>query len=244
MLPTKNEITLRVHDLLKELVDFAQAEYDLNVRDINFNLGFRDCSRLGVAGCEADGRPSMKLNVGALLKSTPIAFVEFKSFNRNSQIGGFDTTDWKLWVDTLVVHEFAHVLQYAFNNRPNNRKKDSYRYNRTLTKKHSFIEGFGYFEPNHGDFFKRIYLMLRKRWINDRAVGVGRPSNVSHFNAAERPSRYELKLDNTHPYVGRTIEYMNSTYTIVAYKASNRKYPLIGVNSRNHRVKFPLILLK
>lgn len=244
MLPTQKEISAHAFAFVNQLVEFAEAEYGLNVKDIDFKLKFRDCHRLGIAGCDKYGRPCMSLNVAPLLTATPKAFIEYKSFNRDSRIGGFDTSDWKLWLETLIVHEFAHVMQYAFNNRPSNVRRDSYHYNRTLTKRHFYIEGFGFFEPNHGDFFKRIYLMLRKRWINDRAVSVGRTTQLSHFDREERPSRYEEKLDKTHPHVGKTITYMGSTYTVIAYKASNRKYPLIGVNPKGHRVKFPLYMLK
>jgi len=232
MLPTKNEVTAHVNKLIIDLKAFAIARFDANVNILQPNIGFRICDRLGRAG-RRNGVPFMKLNMGSVLQFPVIGVTEYKSYAHNPAIGGFVTNNWKDWVDALVLHEFAHVLQFELIHK-----------HRQPLQRLPYVPGVGYSEAGHGAFFQKLYGILRDKFLNDRITPLyGNPErdfdNAGHemSAAAKRIKRREDKVITVHPYIGKQLIYKGIRYEIKEVNLRNRKYPYIGISVDGKRLK-------
>jgi DNA-binding PadR family transcriptional regulator len=128
-----------------------------------------------------------------------------------------------MWVDAVVAHEMAHVVQFTL---PRQRPATTY-------------EGLGKYEGSHGSFFQAIYRIMRVQFINNRVTGVGRLRERTEFQRTEeqvqvivsrkRTDRFELE--------GRTVRLGGLALTLVEFDLKARKYQYIGVTAAGKRYK-------
>lgn len=236
MLPTKTEVTAHVNKVIAELKEFAKTELDINVDALRPNISFKICQRYGSGG-HRGFVPVMKLNLGYVITYPVLGVHEYRSYAHDPRIGGFHTTDWRIWVETLVYHEFAHVVQFQ------------------LIHKHRvgfigstvYVPNFGYSDNGHGPFFQRIYAKIRGKFLNHRISPLYRnpakewdiPQDVINAELAARAKKRAAKISTDHPLMGIKVKYGGRIYELREYKASNHKYPLIGVAACGARLKMP-----
>ncbi len=235
MLPSKIEVTNHVNTLVAQLKAYAVSELDVNVNSLRPNIGFKICGRYGTGGCGKMGEPTMKLNLGYIITYPVVGVHEYRSYAWDPRIGGFKTTEWKDWVDCLVLHEFAHVLQFALI-----RKHRTDRSQRTVN-----VPGFGMSESGHGYYFQRIYAKLRAKFLNDRITphygNPGQefliPDEVKQAERAKKEAKRKAAVVTEHPYIGLKVTFKGRIYTIKEVNTRNRKYPYIGVSADGQRLK-------
>jgi hypothetical protein len=153
MLPTGLEVAARTKLAIEEMTKWAREEFNLPTFSVDFKLT-RKSDR---SWCKSTGlRGSMiQLGVQSLMTKQVNALVEYKSFNRYLEVGGFKTDDWRLQHDCIIAHEMSHAVQFLL-------RMDAIRAGQ------SRVEGLGYIERGHGSFFLAIYKRFRNKFINSR----------------------------------------------------------------------------
>lgn len=133
-------------------VNFAYKVRDWAIKNIykDFTLGIkldwspnRRCSRGGIY---ADG-PGINMAMFHAYKDATgeiYRFQEYASFDNDPYIGGFYSLDPYHKLDSIILHEIAHALQFF-----------SYKKNNVRCKP-------------HGPMFKNFYKRLRVEFLNDR----------------------------------------------------------------------------
>jgi len=135
----------------------------------------------------------LKLAMYDFIHYPQVAVCEYKSFNKSKVIGGFESTDWRLGLDTLVAHEMAHVVQFAL--------KMSAFDHRAVGSDHPLVTGWngitpvfgrmGPFESNHGSFFQHVYKRFREEFINHQ---VPREAYTAPHHCFDIPDDFEERL--------------------------------------------------
>lgn len=218
-IPTRNEVKQHVESLISELVKFAKTEFDVEVSSLSPVIRFRDTQIIGRAGVDQYSRPQMNLNLYRLVTYPVVLYSEYKSLAGIPSIGSFRTTNWKEWLDALVLHEFAHVVQFSLK-----------RQRTSLRIKGDTFERLGEFENGHGVFFQRIYSILRRRYLNDRIKHEAIVGQAFDAPAIQRKERPKIVADN--PYLGRVAMIHGQRFTVVEIHPRNHKYPLIVSNGK------------
>ena len=103
---------------------------------------------------------------------------EYKSFAENALIGSALFEDWRDVLRGVVMHEYAHVVQYDY-------KYARRHYNSKL--RGADITG-------HKDGWRTIYRALRTRLLNDRAICLGE-SNIRAWREKARDHAFNKILD-------------------------------------------------
>lgn len=228
MIPSQKEVTQHVNATIAVLKEFAKTEFDVNVDELKPVIGFRDCNRTGRAGMK-DGKPFMKLNLGEWVTYETVGCIEYRALARYPAIGGFYTTDWKLSLEALIYHEFAHNVQFML------------KYSKSrLREANNYFKGIGYFEANHGPFFQRIYAIIRNKFLNHRI----QPCYANPPRAFDKPDASPVARNGNvikeFAHKGTRVKCRGKIYTVCEYKVSNRKYPYIGVSDCGQYLKMPL----
>lgn len=237
MIPKQTEVLTLVNNLLGELKSYAKERFDVNVDNLKPKLGFRETKRLGTGGSKG-GEAWFKLNLGKYTKYQVAGFVEYKSFTYSTKIGGFKSDNWEHVVAALVIHEFAHVIQYALQTPMNKlwvKSKNGIHY----------YDGLGWFERNHGSFFQRIYAILREKFLNHKLTDIGW-YGLAFVATADQVEEELLKKKAKnerrtavvkHELVGRRVTYKGQLWTIVGFRKQNRRCPWIAVNARGNELR-------
>lgn len=174
-LPTAEEFKYRATQMVQEIKAWAKEEFSLHNMPIRLTILDRNLNYYGQAGVLRDKAErfvqfQIKLSSYHFLRYPQVAVNEYASFNKSKTIGGFETTDWRLGLDTLVAHEMAHVIQFAL--------KMSAFDHKAVGQDHPLVTSWngitpvfgrmGLFESNHGDFFQHVYKRIRQKFINHR----------------------------------------------------------------------------
>lgn len=177
-LPTAEEFTNHAVHTIQVMKAWAKEEFHLDHMPIKAKFPTRQLSYYGQAGIlrNKSGRFTqfeLKLVMHDFTHYPHFAVSEYKSFNKSKTIGGFETDDWQLGLDTLIAHEMSHLVQFAL--------KMSAFDHLARAEAHPLVSDWqgdlpvfgrmGVFEANHGSFFQHIYKRFRERWINHRVAG-------------------------------------------------------------------------
>lgn len=103
----------------------------------------------------------IQLNTLFISQYPIVGFSEYVRYERDPEIGGFTTNDWKLYVDATIAHELAHVIQFLFYY-----QGSTHPWRQPLTA--DTFHSLGVYEGGHGEFFQAIYRQLRQKFINHR----------------------------------------------------------------------------
>ncbi|MNK47836.1 hypothetical protein D3C87_666560 [compost metagenome] len=234
MIPTRTEVTAFATAKIEEIKTFANKHFDLKIDRMIIDINFKDTNRLGLGGRKG-AYPFMRLNLGKLVKYEVKGYNEYATLQSYVGVSSFYTTNWKLWLETLIVHEFAHVVQFAL---PNSTSKLQSRYN--------YFDKLGRFENGHGDFFKAIYRVLRNEFVNDRISDVYHnvevfdiPDEDKQERIAARKEKRAKQISTEHPLMGSKIPYKGKVYVISEYNKRAPKYALVGVAACGARLRMP-----
>lgn len=175
-LPTAKEFKDRANSMVSEITAWAKEEFHLGNLPVKLRFTDRRLNYYGQAATKRDKQErfthfEISLSSFNYLRHEHVAFGEYASFNHSKVIGGFETTDWRLGLDTLVAHEMAHIIQFALRMAAFDHK--------AVGREHPLISGWngatpvfgmrmGAYEGNHGSFFQRIYQLVRHKFINHR----------------------------------------------------------------------------
>lgn len=223
--PSKNEVFVFANSFVSQLKEFAKTEFDLDLSNFTPTIKFTNANQLGLAG-RRNGRPFMMVNFGYITKYPVLAYDEYKRLSSKASIGSFYTNDWKLWAEALILHEFAHVIQF---NIIESRSK--------LKLSQNVINGYGIFESGHGSFFQRIYKTLRDKFLNHKIrpsyCHIGKQFDVPKTDVRVKKST----VTEDHPFMGVRISLHNMVYTVVGYDKRKYKYPFIVQNDMGQKFR-------
>lgn len=162
-LPSRQEIEAHVHSTMDEMKSWACKEFGFPTLDpMDIKVSFhRTAQRCSAGVGERDGciRPVIWLNVYRFTVLRSLGHEEYDQYKHDLEIGGFQSTDWKLNLDGLLAHEFSHAIQYILPLWPNKWKATS--------KAHRFGE-LGRWASEHSSFFQEIYRKVRREFVNHR----------------------------------------------------------------------------
>lgn len=234
MIPTRNEVMAYATAKIEEIKAFANTYFDLQIGRMLLDINFKDTNRLGLGGRKS-GLPFMRLNLGRLVKYEIRGYNEYSTLNSYVGISSFYTTDWKLWVDALVAHEFAHVVQFALPYSTSN-----------LRTGDKYFNKLGRYENGHGPFFRAIYRVLRNKFVNDRVTDCygpvpvfDIPSDDMQERIAAKVAKREKQISKDHPLMGSKIPYKGKVYVISEFNKRAPKYALVGVAACGARLRMP-----
>jgi hypothetical protein len=147
------------------------------------------------------------------------AFVEYASYNDLPEIGGFETNDWRIAVESIVAHELSHITQFALKDAGSRHPLFIDRGDRSL-----FFEGLGRYESGHGDFFRKIYRRFRRQFINHRVPASAFTNPKKEFVEGDLfETRMKVKTGQ-HPLVG------------IKFDFKGQQFEIAGLNPRNARL--------
>jgi hypothetical protein len=211
MLPNGLEVVGRTKLAIDMMSQWAAAEFDIP----GFKVDWKLKGKSDRSWCRQIATPFIQLGVQSMMSKPVIAFMEYKSFNRYLEVGGFKTNDWRLWLDTVIAHEMSHAVQWALI------RKAAAEHN-TIATRHSCyrIEGLGYTESGHGNFFLAIYKRFRQRFINDRVPREAYTAPRSCFAVDEVTTKFDPAGK---PLEGCVVAINRRYYTIVGRDASSRR---------------------
>ena len=109
MLPKGQEVVARTKLTMVEMIRWARTEF--NIPD--FSVEYLLTSNSDRSWCKSNiGSSRLQIGVQSLMKKEVLAFPEYRSFNNYMDVGGFKTSDWRLYLDALLAHEVSHAVQY------------------------------------------------------------------------------------------------------------------------------------
>ncbi len=80
-------------------------------------------------------------------------FSEYKRFEKDPVIGTYEGTSWEMALAALIAHEISHAVQYT-------------------VKDEDIIKELGGYGRGHGEFWRNIYAIFRKRFVNHGNIPV------------------------------------------------------------------------
>ena len=207
-IPTQAEAYNFIHEFLSEITPFVENEFDIKI-DLTPVITNKDLKYYGRAGY-VNGRQTFRLNIGALLKYQVNAYREYKALDRFYGIGSFATEDWREWLKALILHEMSHVIQFSLPNQKTDLHISDRRFKRL-----------GFFENGHGDFFRRIYKILRNEFLPGKEP---LREDIKAFSGKE----YKRKtFVQNHPMVGSEFETSLGKVVVLSYHTNRPKYPFV-----------------
>lgn len=237
MLPSKNEVTEYANTRYYEFVQFAREKFEI-CDSIPFwleiqNKGVSGYTGLGGYRLAKKGKlegPFIRLEIHDIINYPVLAYNEYASIKKISGLQSFETNDWKEWLDALILHELAHAIQYAMYFR-------SHSFG-TLVRSDNVLhfKYVGSYEKGHSNFFKRIYFILREKFLNYRIKNkVFYSKTINNF---DKPVTSKLKTD--HRFVGRTVKLNDlGVCKVVGHNPRAKKYPFIVETAGKKRYKVP-----
>lgn len=155
--------------------------------------------------------------------ATVKAFVEYKRFELDREIGSIKTDDWKMLVRAVTIHELAHAVQ-----------RDLLKNVTTNYIKTGVLSGYGsypvrWLSKPHGKGFQDIYRLMRRRFVNHLVsdpIGFGWDAIDPEDRAAVQRKKSPVYTDNN--FVGKTVILSRIEMEITGYKPRNYKYPYLA----------------
>lgn len=223
--PTRKEIQDHVVRRTDEIRIFSNNHFDINIKPFRVKTTFKNTKRLGLGGLDKFGNPLIRLNLHCLETYPVCAWIDYRSLQRVRGIESFATTNWKDWLDALILHEFAHVIQFVLP-----RSQSSLRSGNNF----NLYDSLGRFDNGHGDFFIRILRVLRENFLNNR-IELVYPSD--YFKAFDMPEEVTERVPVISEFHGQKVRLGEGMFEVVDYLAKNRKYPIIVSNgTKRYRI--------
>lgn len=236
MQPTQSEVAAHLKGSFARMMRFATERFDLGgsggISNALLTFSFRDCKRLGLGGIKnirGVRRPFIKLNLHNVVSYPVVGFSEYRSFNGSTRIGGFPTQDWRQWVDALLAHELAHVVQFVLPGSTSALRVSAVQF-----------DGLPRYEGNHGDFFKAIYGILRAQFINGevKSIGTHAPGKDFDIPAGTLPTRLQrTRITENFPFQGRMVHLGSLRLEVIEFNKSARKYQYVAQTPTGKRYK-------
>lgn len=215
--PTQTQVSRHISAIIAEYIAFARERFDVDISSLKPIITFRKTLRLGSGGLDKHNNPYMRLNLGSIVQHDVLAYNEYKDLARYRSIGGFATNNWQHWIEALVLHEVAHVVQFSL---PYSKSKL-----RISAKTYNTI---GHYENGHGKFFQTIYHVFREKFLNHKIDAAKLGNQPRMFDCPNDALPVKRKtIIATHPYLGKLVMLRGSRFEVVEYIKSNRKYPII-----------------
>lgn len=217
--PTQTEVLAYANKKVYEYLAWAETKFGMKINNLVLKFSTRDTGSLGRGGykkIKGVSRPYLMFNLASLWLFPLRAYSEYSRFNTSSVIGGFDTTDWKLFVDTIITHELSHLMQFSYPQKLGQQPGYS-------------IPDYGYvpFDKAHGTFFRHVYAVFRKELINPRVIGrIG----IYHQNMFDRPvtTRKERARDEDHPMIGMCFVHNGQEWQVKEFIPRFNKYKCLA----------------
>ena len=207
-IPTKMEAFNFIHNFLEEITPFVENEFDIKV-NLSPVITTKDLNVYGRAGY-VNGRQTFRLNIGALLNYQVNAYREYKALDRYYGIGSFATEDWREWLKAIILHEMSHVIQFTLPNCDSNLRV----YGQNFKK-------LGTFENGHGNFFRRIYKILRNEFLP------GKEPLREDIPAFSGKTYKRKSFTEMHPMVGGEFNTSLGNVAVLSYHTNRPKYPFV-----------------
>jgi hypothetical protein len=145
------------HEIARQ-VNFCQTYFDLTKKwQPYMKLSFSAKNKASQAGRNVLQKPFMVLELGDYLDAVT-GFIEYQDYADNAFIGAFKSEDWRVCVRALISHELAHCVQFTL--------PVSESTLRDATQAETAFHGLGVYSNGHGEFFQKIYCVLRKEFVN------------------------------------------------------------------------------
>jgi hypothetical protein len=248
MIPTQTQVAAHARGFIKVLQAFAAQEFDINVDDMIFKVNFtKDSCVWGLGGDDfKNGKRVgfMSLNLRPIVTYEIAGYNEYKSLNRYRDISSFETSEWTLWLEALMCHEMAHVVQHMLPHSNSKLKIGEPKYITTGRKRLRLemvcsFKGLGQSETGHGDFFKVIYAKFRRQFINSKVNAAGRPVTSFIGDNGEQVVRTVVRKTAHHPLIGSKFPFNGETFEVKECYPRMRTYPLLAVGtSTGKRIRF------
>ncbi len=193
--PSVDEIIAFATKEVKLQTKFCRTRFELKPRwKVHLTFGSKHILSRSSAGWDGE-KIMMHLEVLKYsLPTTRHGHLEYKSYATDKVIGNIATDDWQIMIKGLVAHEMSHAVQHTMSD-PKDTSIKVLVHNDAM-----FYDGLGQWGDGHTKFFKEIYSVLRKEFVNHlvptAALG-GKIKVVEHDPRAL-----------THPLVGK--EYMSA----------------------------------
>lgn len=98
--------------------------------------------------------PFMSLVLGRYIGDAPeTTFNEYRRFASDPVIGTFEGTNWQMALACLIAHEIGHCVQFT-------------------VRDEDVLKELGKPTSGHGDFWRKIYAILRQEFINRHNIPV------------------------------------------------------------------------
>lgn len=253
-IPTGQEFKLAAIETVDAITRWAQDVFFLGNFPVKLSVTDRKLRYYGQASVVRDKMErfkhyGIKLSSHDFTRYPMVAVTEYASFNASKAIGGFQTNDWRLGVDALVAHEMAHAIQFAL-------RISAFDY-KARGEEHPLIVGWngakpvfgnrlGEHEGNHGNFFQRVYQLVREQFINHR---VPRSAYTAPRSSFVIPDTFEERLAEMpkSPLTGIRFENNGRPLTVVGYNPNRNKlfdYQVRDDAGKFFRCKMSLIVMK
>lgn len=223
MLPTMDQFTAAINEAVANQVAWMKAEFGLSNVPVKIKIVDVPTGPLGQMKVLRKEREitgyRLKFQAYHFLRDQVKAFPEYATYNAWPEIGGFETTDWRLAVDALVAHEVAHLAQYALREAG----ATSPLYVPSASGRVAFFDGLGQYEGGHGYFFRQIYRRFRKQFVNDRVPASAYTAPRGEFTEGTAFEERMAAKTGEHPLVGIKINIKGKVYQIAGRNPRNAK---------------------
>lgn len=207
-IPTPDEVASHARYSFDQMMSFARVEYIFpnmaaKLRIVDSRTANHHARR--VTDKYGDLKHyEVKLNAYYVTRYPLLGVSEYQSLLRNKAIGSFATDDWRLWLDTVLAHEVAHIVEMYFKyhglDHPDRIDYGNFRTHGRLDDKH------------HGKFFMGVYYKMRQEFINHRK-GTGVLNGSAEFKIDDIEARIAAMPDT--PLKGIKFKIRGETYEVV-----------------------------
>jgi hypothetical protein len=219
MVPTRTQIEQHARQTTARMTKFAKERFSIPA--LNFDLRFNANEGGTSRAVYTKGRYFVSLCHGSLLKYPVIGMREYARFNDSRTHGSIRTSDWQLYVDTVLAHEIAHIVQFWLKREPN-----------TLIDLRSvepgsnpFFGEFGFYEGAHGHFFQALYKVMREEFINPRVEMRDRGQRIDQEfdKPASEKIDHSIPSSKDCPLTGCQFTINGRGFEVIGYNDNDRK---------------------
>ena len=223
-LPTEDEVRKKASGTFNRMVKWARTEFDIPNFEAELKLdnGEFDGSYARFSGDEFVAH----IGIHDLYTFPVVGMYEYASYGNHPVIGGFQTNDWKLWLECVMAHEVAHLVQFYMGSQY---RAFLSRYYKTHRKGVPEFHSLGSYSDGHGEFFRNIYSTFRKKFINHKVKNPGNPA----FEF-DRTARFE---NIQSPLRGIVVDFNKESFEIIGQNPNPRKrvYRFVGKSLKDGR---------
>lgn len=213
-LPTKQEVETHARATIGVMTEWVCKEFGFAAFEpmdlyITFQSNYFR-SRAGRGLRDGLQHAVVHLHLHQFTVAQSLGHYEYAEYGDDLEIGGFQSTDWRLHLDALIAHEISHAVQQLlphWKSRFDEQGKSS-RYGEL-----------GQWGSGHGEFYQNIYRLFRREFINPRLefyqLGQPRESFVLNPLASQATGERIVGSDNrVYEVLGRKPRARTQVYWI------------------------------